>query len=71
MARAPRGHHAQTEAGQVSGSERRAKRPEKGRRAVLAEPSTDEGGELRPTGPTGGKATPGITVRWRDRRELP
>jgi len=39
--------------------------------AVLAEHSTDEGGELRPTGPTGGKATPGITVNWRDRREIP
>ena len=60
-----------TEAGQVSGSERRAKRPEMGRVAVLAEHSTGEGGEPRPTGPTGGKATPGITLSWRDRREIP
>jgi len=50
-----------TEARKVSGSERRAKRPETGREVVLAEHSTCEGGEPRPKGPTGGKATPGIT----------
>jgi hypothetical protein len=69
--RARQGQHERTEAGKVSGSERRAKRPEKGIVAVLAEHSTDAGGELRPTGPTGGKATPGITLSWRDRRERP
>lgn len=34
-ARARKGHHERTEAGEVSGSERRAKRPEMGRVAVL------------------------------------
>jgi len=38
--------------------------------AVLAEHSTGEGGELRPKGPTGGKATPGITWSWIARREI-
>jgi hypothetical protein len=50
-ARAPWGHHERTEAGQGSGSERRAQRPETGMVAVLAEHSTDEGGDLKPTGP--------------------
>ena len=59
-----------TEAGKVSGSERRAKRLERGTVAVLAEHSTEEGGEPRPTGPTGGKATPGITFWWMERREI-
>jgi hypothetical protein len=65
------GHHERTEAGAVSGRERQAKRPERGRAAVLAKHSTEEGGEPRPTGPTGGKATPGITRSWTDRREIP
>src|SRR5919197_1093028 len=68
--RAREGHHERTETGKVSGRERQAKCPERGRAAVLAEPSTEEGGELRPTEPTGGKATPGITLSWRDRREI-
>ena len=34
-----------------------------GREAVVAKHSTDEGGALRPTGPTGGQATPGITEK--------
>ena len=59
-----------TEAGKVSGSERQAKRPEMGMVAVLAAHSTCEGGELRPKGPTGGKATPGITSGWTDRGEI-
>jgi hypothetical protein len=59
-----------TEARKVSGSERQAKRPETGREVVLAEHSTCEGGEPRPTGPTGGKATPGITFWWTKRREI-
>ena len=66
----PRPHEPQgtqsKEADKVSGSERRAKRPEMGRMAVLAEHSTEEGGEPSPTGPTGGKAPPGITLVWRD-----
>jgi hypothetical protein len=70
-ARARTGHHERTEAGKVSGRERPAKCPERGRVAVLAEHSTEEGGELRPKGPTGGKATPGITLRRTDRRERP
>ena len=32
-----------------------------GRQAVLADHSTDEGGEPRSKGPTGGKERPGIT----------
>lgn len=59
-----------TEARKVSGSERQAKRPETGREVVLAEHSTCEGGEPRPKGPTGGKATPGITSSGIERREI-
>ena len=69
--RAQPGRHERAEASKVSGSERRAKRPEMGRMAVLAEHSTEEGGEPSPTGPTGGKATPGITFCWTERREIP
>ena len=39
------------------GRERQAKRPERDRVAVVASHSTEEGGEPRPKGPTGGKAT--------------
>ena len=60
-----------TEASKVVGSERQAKRPETGMVAVLAEHSTWEGGEVRPKRPTRGKATPGITIGWTDRREIP
>jgi hypothetical protein len=59
-----------TEARKVSGSEREAKRPETGREVGVAEHSTCEGGEPRPKGPTGGKATPGITFWWTERREI-
>src|SRR5437867_9923461 len=38
------------------GGERQAKPPETGRAAVVAEHSTEEGGEVRPKRPTGGKA---------------
>jgi hypothetical protein len=69
--RALRGHHQRTAAGKVSGSERRAKRPEKGRVAVCAAHSTGEGGEPSPTGPTGGQAMPGSTFCWMARRERP
>src|SRR5438552_19142350 len=62
--RALRGHHEHTETNKVSGRERQAKCPEMGRLAVLAEHSTGEGGELKPTEPTEGKATPGITWSW-------
>ena len=48
---------------EVSGSEARPKRPETGRMEVLADHSTDEGGELRPKGPAGGKEKPGIALR--------
>src|SRR5437870_10441421 len=53
----------------VSGNERQAKDSERGRRAVVAAHSTGEGGEARPTGPTGGKEKPGITFCWKERRE--
>ena len=69
--RAQQGQHERAEASKVSGSERRAKRPEMGRAAVLAKHSTGEGGEPSPTGPTRGKATPGITFCWTERREIP
>ena len=69
--RARQGHHERTEAGEVSGSERRAQRPEMGRVAVCAEQRTDEGGEPRPTGPPRGQAPPGLTWRRQDRRERP
>ena len=38
------------------GGERQAKHPETGRAAVVAAHSTEEGGEVRPKRPTGGKA---------------
>ena len=34
-----------------------------GREAVVAKHRTDEGGARRPTGPTGGQATPGLTEK--------
>jgi hypothetical protein len=40
-----------------------------GHGAVVAEHSTDEGGEVRPKRPTGGKAKPGGARAWADRRE--
>ena len=58
------------EAHKVSGRERQGKCPETGSVAVLAEHSTGKSGELRPMGPTGGKAMPGITFSWIDRREI-
>ena len=57
--RARKGYHKRTEARKVSGSERQAKRPERGSVAVVAAHSTAEGGEVRPKRPTGGKATAG------------
>ena len=44
------------EASKVSGNERQVKDPEMGRAAVVAAHSTEEGGEVRPKRPTGGKA---------------
>jgi hypothetical protein len=43
----------------VSGNERQAKDPERGRVAVVADHSTVEGREVRPKRPTGGKEKPG------------
>jgi hypothetical protein len=40
-----------------------------GQRAVVAEHSTDEGGEVRPKRPTGGKARPGRARSREERRE--
>jgi hypothetical protein len=52
------------EGSEVSGSEASPKRPEMGsRKEILADHSTDEGGELRPKGPAGGKEKPGIVLR--------
>jgi hypothetical protein len=44
-------------------------RPRDGLLAVCADPRPEEGGEPRPTGPTGGKATPGIPFCWKESRE--
>ena len=41
------------------GGERQAQHPERGRAAVVAAPRTEEGGEVRPKRPTGGKAPSG------------
>jgi len=59
LATSPSGTPQTTEAGKVSGSERHAKRPERGTVAVVAAQSTGEGGEVRPKRPTGGKAPSG------------
>ncbi len=61
-ATSPQGQHVRAAASQVSGRERQAKRPERGRMAVFAAHSPEEGGEPRPTGPPGGQATPGLTL---------
>jgi hypothetical protein len=42
-----------------------------GHRAVVAEHSTGERGEVRPKRPTGGKAKPGRARDWEERREGP
>ena len=60
-----------TAAGQGSGSERQAKRPERGMVAGFAAHRTGEGGDRRPTGPPGGKAPPGLTRGWTARRARP
>ena len=56
------------EASKVSASERESEASREGQVAVLAEHSTEEGGELRPKESTGGKAKPGRTncceERW-------
>ena len=59
LATSPEGTPRTTEAGKVSGNERHVKDPEMGRVAVVAAQSTGEGGEVRPTRPTGGKAPSG------------
>ena len=47
----------------------RTERPRAGLSAVFAEHRTEEGGEPRPTGPTGGQEKPGITFCGKERRE--
>jgi len=42
---------------------------QEGQRAVVAEHSTGEGGEVRPKRPTGGKARPGRVRDWEERGE--
>jgi hypothetical protein len=59
LATSPAGRPRTTEAGKVSGNERQVKDPEMGRVAVVAAHSTEEGGEVRPKRPTGGKAPSG------------
>ena len=55
--RAGNGYHERWKPARYRGRERQAKRPERDRVAVVASHSTEEGGEPRPKGPTGGKAT--------------
>ena len=55
----PSGTPRTPEAGQVWGKERPGKAPERDRVAVVAAQSTGEGGDVRPTRPTGGKAPSG------------
>ena len=57
QATSPSGRPRTMGARKVSGSERQAKQPERDTVAVVASHSTVEGGEARPKGPTGGKAT--------------
>ena len=59
LATSPFGRPRTLEASRVSGNERPAKDPETGRGAVVAAHSTEEGGDVRPKRPTGGKAPSG------------
>ena len=65
----PEGRPRTMEARTISGRERQAQRPERDRMAVVASQSTGEGGEPRPTGPTGGKATSSRASSGQDTRE--
>ena len=62
------GTQRKTSATRYRGRRGRTERPRDGLSAVLADHSTEEGGEPRPTGPTGGKEKPGITCCWKERR---
>jgi hypothetical protein len=57
--RARTGDHKRPGARQGSGRERHATQPARDRMAVVASQSPEEGGEVRPKRPTGGKATSG------------
>jgi hypothetical protein len=61
--------HEPNGAGQGIGGRARSEGLREGQSAVLAEHSTDEGGEPRPKGPTGGKAKPGIAFQWKETGE--
>jgi hypothetical protein len=63
-----RGHKPREQTGYWEASGREA--TQEGQRAVLAEHSTAEGGEVRPKRPTGGKARPGIPFDWEERWEI-
>jgi len=63
------GTQSKTSDARYRGRRGRTERPRDGLSAVLADHSTEEGGEPRPTGPTGGKEKPGITFCWKERRE--
>jgi hypothetical protein len=71
---APRGQRTagrDTKGGSRQGIGERATRAatREGQRAVVAEHSTGEGGEVRPKRPTRGKARPGRARDWEERRE--
>ena len=59
------GHHARRAAGAVSGSERRAKRPARGRGESSRRRVPGQVGNRDPRAPREGKATPGITFAGR------
>jgi hypothetical protein len=57
--RAGNGDHERGKPARYRGRERQAKHPERDRVAVVAAHSTEDGGEVRPKRPTGGKAPSG------------
>ena len=65
----PSGTSRTLEASKVSGRRATSEAPERDRMAVVAAHSTCEGGEPRPTGPTGGKATAGQSLCWQETGE--
>jgi hypothetical protein len=72
----PASHYQRTAGRDTKGGSRqgigaRARREatREGHKAVVAEHSTGEGGEVRPQRPTGGKARPGRAWEWEARRE--
>ena len=64
-----RGEHKLREARKVSGNERKSEGPREGQVVVVASHTTEEGREVRPKRPTGGKATSSKASTGYDTRE--